>query len=388
MVNLQEEKDLKNTVKISGRRFEESPFLARYNSSKTVRGVYANRFFAVYNGEDFMSKYWLLRRKALIFDVPEKPIEITGPDAERFLEKILTRRVSGIREGRGFYALACTPKGGIFMDGVLFKLGHNKYWYVQADGPFETWLLAHCSGYDVEISDPNSRVLQIQGPLSIEIMKAASGGEIDESMSYYQSGYFNIGGQRLFVSRSGFTNELGFEIYCNGAATDHLGLWDHLMSHGEPFGMEFSSTRAMTIRRIEGGILGNTTDMDTNMTPYEAGLGSFVNLSKGDFVGRDALVKADKRPLLMGLTCAGATPNSSCDVIYGDRIVGTVTAGVPSPTLGLGIGYVKFKTPGDWAGKEMKLRFSDGKEYNCSIVGLPFFDKDHLIVRGIDRKIP
>ena len=160
------------------------------------------------------------------------------------------------------------------------------------------------------------------------------------------------------------------------------------MSHGEPFGMEFSSTRALTIRRIEGGILGNTTDMDTNMTPYEAGLGSFVNLSKGDFVGRDALVKADKRPLLMGLTCAGATPNSSCDVIYGDRIVGTVTAGVPSPTLGLGIGYVKFKTPGDWAGKEMKLRFSDGKEYNCSIVGLPFFDKDHLIVRGIDRKIP
>ena len=67
------------------------------------------------------------------------------------------------------------------------------------------------------------------------------------------------------------------------------------MSHGG-FGMEFSSTRAMTIRRIEGGILGNTTDMDTNMTPYEAGLGSFVNLSKGDFVGRDALVKADKRP--------------------------------------------------------------------------------------------
>ena len=87
MVNLQEEKDLKNNVKISGRRFEESPFLARYNSSKTVRGVYANRFFAVYNGEDFLSKYWLLRRKALIFDVPEKPIEITGPDAERFLEK-------------------------------------------------------------------------------------------------------------------------------------------------------------------------------------------------------------------------------------------------------------------------------------------------------------
>ena len=205
-------------------------------------------------------------------------------------------------------------------------------------------------------------------------------------MSYYQSGFFNIGGQRLFVSRSGFTNELGFEIYCNGAATDHLALWDHLMFHGEPFGMEFSSTRAMTIRRIEGGILGNTTDMDTSMTLC-IGLGSFVNLTKDDFVGRDALVKADKRRLLMGLTC-GRNSQFFLWVIYGDMILGTVTTGVPSPTLGLGIGYEKFKTPGDWAGKEMKLRFSDGKEYNCSIVGLPFFDKDHLIVRGIDRKIP
>ena len=87
MVNLQEEKDLKNTVKISGRRFEESPFLVRYNSSKTVRGVYANRFFAVYNGEDFLSKYWLLRRKALIFDVPEKPIEITGQTPSVFWKR-------------------------------------------------------------------------------------------------------------------------------------------------------------------------------------------------------------------------------------------------------------------------------------------------------------
>ena len=90
MVNLQEEKDLKNTVKISGRRFEDSPFLVRYNSSKTIRGVYANRFFAVYNGEDYLSKYWLLHRKALIFDA-EKPIEITGPDMT-FFGKILTRR--------------------------------------------------------------------------------------------------------------------------------------------------------------------------------------------------------------------------------------------------------------------------------------------------------
>ena len=274
------------------------------------------------------------------------------------------------------------------MDGVVFKLGQEKYWYVQADGDFETWLMAHSAGYDIQISDPNSRVLQIQGPLSIEVMKAATNGQVDESMAYYRSGFFDIGGQKLYVSRSGFTNELGFEIYCDGANTDHLALWDHLMFVGETFGMEFSSTRAMTIRRIEGGIFGNTTDIDTSLTPFEAGLGAFVNLSKGDFVGRDMLVAADKQTLLMGLTCAGARPASNSDVIDGRKVVGRITAGVPSPTLGTGIGFVKFNRPGEWVGKKLTLRLPDGSEHECAIVDLPFFDKEHLIVRGINRDIP
>ena len=112
MVNLQEEKDLDDNVAVSARRFEESPFIARYDTSKMVRGVYAGRFFAVYAGEDYLEKYWLLRRRALIFDVPEKPVEISGPDAVPFLERLLTRRVSTMTEGRGYYALACTPQGG------------------------------------------------------------------------------------------------------------------------------------------------------------------------------------------------------------------------------------------------------------------------------------
>ena len=88
MINLQEEKDLLNTVEISARRFEESPFIERHDTSKMIRGVYANRFQAVYIGEDPIQKYWTLRQKALIFDVPEKPIEIKGPDAVKFLDKV------------------------------------------------------------------------------------------------------------------------------------------------------------------------------------------------------------------------------------------------------------------------------------------------------------
>ena len=388
MSNLQEEKDLFNTVAISARRFEESPFIDRHDTSKMVRGVYAGRFFAVYAGEDYLQKYWLVRRKALIFDVPEKPMEIAGPDAVPFLEKVLTRRVSTMNEGRGYYALACTPQGGIFMDGVVFKLGEDRFWFVQADGPFEEWLLALSYGFDVTISDPSSRVLQIQGPASIAIMNAASGGTIDDTMRYFRSGYFDLGGQNLYVSRTGFTNELGFEIYSDGANTDHLALWDHLMAAGEPHGMEFSSTRALTIRRIEGGILGNRTDMDTSMTPFEAGLGALVDLEKGDFVGRDALVNADRQTLLLGLTCSGTTPSFGSQIIDNGAVVGHITAGVPSPTLGLGVGYARFAAPGDWVGREMELRLPDGSTHVSNIVNLPFFDKERKIVRGIDRTIP
>ena len=388
MGNLQEESDLNKTIKISARRFEESPYIERTNSPKMVRGVYAGRYFPISIGEDPIEKYWLLRQKALIFDVPEKPVEISGKDAIPFLEKILTRKISSIKEGRGYYSLACTPQGGIFMDGVIFKFNDNKFWYVQADGPFEDWLLAHSENFDVKISDPKSRVLQIQGPASIDIMKAASKGNINENMPYFRSGFFNLGGQKLYVSRTGFTNELGFEIYSDGFKTDHLALWDHLMDCGKPFGMEFSAARAMTLRRIEGGIFGNLTDIDSTINPFEAGLGFFVNMDKENFVGRDALMNKDKRTCLFGLKCETETPVSKSKVIDGDKVVGHITAGVHSPTLDIGIGYVRFYEPKDWPGRQLFLKLPNGDTHKADIVTLPFFDPEKKIVKGIDRTIP
>ncbi|MDE2789813.1 MAG: aminomethyltransferase family protein [Paracoccaceae bacterium] len=387
MANLQEESDLQDTVAVSARRFEDSPYLARTRSERMVRGVYAGRFFPIFMGEDPIEKYWCLRQRALIFDVPEKPVEISGPDAGHFLEKVLTRSVVTMVRGRGYYALACTPQGGIFMDGIVFRHAEDRFWFVQADGPFETWLLAHSGGFDVTISDPNSRVLQIQGPASLDIMREASGGAIDEKMKYFHSGYFDLGGQQHFVSRTGFTNELGFEIYSNHD-TDHIALWDHLTGCGEPHGMEFSSTRALTIRRIEAGILGNLTDMTPDMTPFEAGLAPFVNMDKGDFIGRDALIGRDRRSRLFGMTCTTATPAGGSVVMDGDARVGRITAGVPSPTLGLGIGYVVFDSAGEWVGRTLRLKLPDGSEHDAEVVCLPFFDREKKIVRGVDRTIP
>ena len=387
-MNIQENLDINDTVRVSSRAFEPSPYLERYDTPDMIRGIYAGRFFTIYNGEDPVQKYWTLRRKALIYDVPEKPVEISGPDVVPFLEKVFARTISMLQQGRGRYAIACTPQGGVFMDGVLFKLADDRYWYVQADGAMETWFVAHSGGYDVRISDPNSRVIQIQGPASIDIMKAASAGRITEDMRYFHAGFFDLGGQQLYVSRTGFTNELGFEVYCQGGATDHLALWDHLMASGEPFGMEFSSTRSLTIRRIEAGILGNMTDMDMSMTPFAAGLEPFIDMDKEDFIGRNALVNADRRTRLYGIKCAAAIPGRGSALLVDDEVVGQLTAGVESPTLGCGIGYVVFNEPGEWGGRSLSVKLPDGNVHPCEVVNLPFFDPEKLIVRGLDRTIP
>lgn len=124
--------------------------------------------------------------------MPERPVQIEGPDVVPFMERVFARRISNLPVGRGRYAIACTPKGGVFIDGVLLNFSKNRYWHVQPDGGLEAWLLALSEGFDVMISDPHSRVLQIQGPASLAIMNVASAAAIDERMGYFHSGFFDL----------------------------------------------------------------------------------------------------------------------------------------------------------------------------------------------------
>ena len=380
--------DARHTVKVSARRFEPSPFEKCWLNENTVMGVYAGRYYSVFNGENTKETYWALRRKAALYDVPERPVEISGPDAVAFMEHLFACKVVNLKEGRGRYAIACTPNGGIFMDGILFKLAENRFWYVQPDGALETWLIAHSEGFDVKISDPHSRVLQIQGPKSFDIMKEASGGKIDENMKYFHSGFFQIGGQEVYVSRTGWTGELGFEIYTQGETTDCPRLWDHMMEVGAEHGMVFSSISSMEIRRIEAGILDNGTDFDMTMTPFEAGLGKFVDFGKENFIGRNALLNAKQGSLIFGVKCVDATPLYHGEILDGSKLVAKVTAGAWSPYLNVGVGYARFSEVGDWAGKSLEMKTANGKLVPCEIVELPFYDAEKLIPRGLDKTIP
>ncbi len=379
--------DKADTVGISARRFQQSPYYEFYANPKTVLGVAAGRYYPASNGEDPVDSYWCLRRRAVVFDVPEKPWQIEGPDAVSFLERIFARRIGNLAEGRGRYAIACTPDGGRFMDGILFKLAENCYWYVQSDGALKEWLIANSDGFDVRISDPNSRVLQIQGPNSMKILSDATNQAIDENMKYFDSGYYDVGGQEVYVSRTGWTGELGYEIYSQGTITDHKSLWNHVIDAGTPHGMVFGSLAAMSIRRIEAGILDNLSDFNTSMTPFGAGLGAFIELDKEGFIGRSALLEADRKPLLYGVKCPSVAPWDHAEIMDGSISVGRVTAGAWSPFLGSGIGYVRFKRPGEWVGQSLSMKTQCGELVACEIVALPFYDSSKHIPRGVEISI-
>ena len=373
-------------VRLSAKRFEQSPYSARYVTEETLFGLYANRFYPLSVGGDAVEDYWRLRRDVILYDVPEKPLDIKGPDAAALVERVFSRKVRRLKTWRARYAIACTPQGKILMDGVLIRLAKDHFWYVKANGEFESWLLAYSDGLDVTVSDPHSWVLQIQGPKSLDVLNAATNGQVPDSFGYFHAGRFNFAGQELLVTRTGWTGEMGFEVYSN-STTDHLALWDHLMASGKAHNIAFGSLESMGIRRIEAGILDYGTDIDLQMTPFEAGLGAFVDFSKPNFVGRSALREADKRSLLFGLTSATGVPSAGLDVLDGDNVIGTITAGGWSPTLEKGIGYVRFHAPArhhdSWLGQMLTLRDGEGKHHAGDVVSLPFYDAEKRIPRGL-----
>lgn len=361
-----------------------SPFHYCYANKKTIFRLAAGRFYAHHNGENVTSSYWALRKHAAFFDVPERPVEIVGIDAVSFVEHIVARKIADMKIGRGRYVILCTHQGGIFMDGILFRLAKNKFWLVHPDADLDTWLLANKNGFDVTFTDPKSRVLQLQGPKSFQIMNDVTNGVLDEAFGYFHFGLFKVDGQEIYVSRTGWTGELGYEIYTLGEQTDCERLWHHVMSKGKYHGMVFSSMLAMNIRRIEAGILDSGSDFNCLMTPSEVGLERFVDLRKKDFIGRKALEITNPGNRLFGLSCAGFSPNANDLVLSDEAVVGKVTTGAFSPYLKLGIGYVRFEKPSDWADKTLTLKSHRSGAVPCKIVDLPFYDQEKLLPRQIN----
>ena len=350
--------------------------------------VYNRRHMAVlFDDQTVEDGYWLLRQKAALLNTGELPVQFKGPDAESLLDRLFTKDIGKLRVDRCGYGLACYEDGGLIVDGVLLRLQQDLFWYVQADGDFYSWARAHGSGMNVEISDPDVFVSQIQGPNALRILDAASKEGLPEPFGYFGLARVDFGGQEVVVTRTGYTNELGWEFYTE-PHHDPDALWNHLRAAGEPHGLEIFGLDSMNIRRIEAGILNAGSDFDHTMNPYEAGLGQFIDEDKGDFIGKAGLRNAPRGVRLWGLKCGGGEPRISGEIAHDGQRVGVVTAGAMSPFLKCGIGFGRFDTPEFKPGMEVTVGCRDGDMRPAEIVEVPMYDRACEIPRGKLVDIP
>jgi aminomethyltransferase len=360
----------------------EAPLGPRYT-------VYNRRHMAVcFDSLPTDEGYWLLRTKAAVLNTGEWPVQFKGPDAERLLNTLFTKDITKLRPGRCGYGIACFEDGGLIVDGVLLRLEPDLFWYAQADGDFVNWARAHAKGLDVEISDPRVYVSQVQGPKALDILRAASDhGQLPDPFGYFGIARVPMGGQEVVITRTGYTNELGWEFYTE-PHHDPDALWAHLSRAGEAHGMTIFGLDSMHIRRIEAGILNAGSDFDETMTPFEAGFERFVDMDKDDFLGKAALETAPRGVRLIGLKCPDAEPLIGAEVRIGGQPAGVVTAGAISPYLQSGIGIARMDAADPAAGTAVEIGCIDGKLHPGALCAMPFYDAACEIPRGKLVDIP
>jgi aminomethyltransferase len=331
--------------------------------------------------------YWKVRTEVIFRHTGELPIEISGPDAERLLGRVFTRDVSRVRVGRCSYQFACYHDGGMITDGVLLRLGAERFWMAQADGDLFSWYRAHAAGLDVKIHNPNVWVSQIQGPRALDVLAAVLDGPMPDPFRYFDCAEVSIAGQPCVISRSGFTNELGWEVYLL-PESDIPAIGDQILKTGERFGMILTGTPVFRARRIEAGLLNAGSDFGVDTTPFDVGLGHMVEFDHRDFIGRAALEKADRACRTWGMKVSGGVALLGRTVTVGAEVVGRVCSSGFSPFQGCGVCIVRMDDPVHGPGSRVEVEAIDGSKLPAELCALPMYDEDRLIPRGKRVDIP
>ena len=323
-----------------GTQIRKSPYF-----DATVR--WGAKGFSVYNHmyipRDFgdpEQNFWNLVNDAILCDVAvERQVEITGPDAAKFTQMLTPRDLSKMAVGQCKYILITNADGGILNDPILLRLAENHFWISLADSDILLWAqgVAVNSGLDVTICEPDVSPLQLQGPKSGLIMQELFGEDIMD-LKYYWLREVDLDGIPLIVSRTGWSSELGYELYLrDGSRGDEL--WEKIMVAGMDHDLKPGHTSS--IRRIEGGMLSYHADADINTNPYELGFDRLVNLDmEADFIGKAALKRIKEEGISrkqVGLIIDGEPlkgPNTTFWGINKDgETIGKVTSAVYSPRL-------------------------------------------------------
>lgn len=363
-----------------GTQIRKSPFF-----DSTVR--WGAKGFSTYNHmyipRDFgdpEENFWNLINDAILCDVAvERQVQIKGPDAGKFVQLMVPRDLSEMSVGQCKYVILTNQHGGILNDPVLLKIDEDCFWFSLADSDVLFWAqgLAVNSNLDVDISEPDVSPLQLQGPKSREIMIELFGNDISE-LKYYWFRPFDLDGIKLIVSRTGWSSELGYEIFLLNSK-DGNRLYEKIMKIGLNFGLKPGHTS--TIRRIEGAMLSYHADMDINTNPYELGLDKFIDIDKDfDFVGKNALKEIRKNGVhrkQIGLDIKAEPmvgPNTRFwDIKVDNQIVGHVTSAVYSPRLKKNIALAMILKDHSVIGNDVEV-ISDDEIMSAKIIEKPFFD--------------
>ncbi|MGH9303924.1 MAG: glycine cleavage T C-terminal barrel domain-containing protein [Acidimicrobiales bacterium] len=370
-------------------RIRKSPYFYASREHGVKRySVYNHTYHPRHYG-DPVKEYWSLLEGVTLWDVGvERQIEISGPDAFTFTNMMTPRDLTKCAVRQAKYVFITLPDGGIVNDPVLLRLDENRFWLSLADSDVGLWAqgLAYHSGLDVTIREIDVAPVQVQGPRSKDVMVGLFGERILDIPYYHVSDELDLAGMRVRVSRTGYTSELGYEIYLHDATRNGTKLWNTVLEAGRPHGLEVIGP--CHIRRIEGGILAFGSDIWYDTNPFEVDMGYswMVDLGQqADFVGKEALqrVKAEgPGRKLVGVEIEGPSLGSYIDnemvdvfpVFQGNERVGAVTSACYSPRLEKNIGYAMLPIGlAEPLGKEVEVETPTGRHRGVT-VRKPFVD--------------
>ena len=377
----------------------ETAFHPRFSALTRNYTDYRGYWLPKFSNAGPVAEYWACRERAVIMDLsPLRKFEVTGPDAESLLQYTLTRNVRKLTTGQVVYTAMCYEHGGILDDGTLFRLGENNFRWIGGDDYGGIWLreLAGKLGLKAWVRSSTDQLhnVAVQGPKSRDILREViwappTQPALDE-LGWFRFTIGRIGGfdgVPVVVSRTGYTGELGYEVFCH--PKDALMVFDAIWQAGQPHGLMPFGLQALDMVRIEAGLVFAGYEFCDQTDPFEAGIGFTVPL-KGkneDFIGREALLRRSEHPQrkLVGLEMDGdeAVGHSDC-VHIGRAQVGVVTSATRSPILQKTIALARLDVAHCELGTEVEVGKLDGhqKRLPARIVRFPHYDPDKTRVRS------
>jgi len=353
-----------------------------------------------YNNKGAVEEYWACRERAIVMDLSAlRKFEITGPDAETLMQTAMTRNIRKLAVGQVVYSAMCYETGGMIDDGTVFRMSQDNFRWIGGDDYGGIWLrqLAEKLGLKAWVKSSTDQLhnLSVQGPKSREILKQViwtppAQANMDE-LEWFRFSVGRIGdhnGPPIVVSRTGYTGELGYEVFCHPKHA--VQVWDAIWEAGQPHGMEPLGLAALDMLRIEAGLIFAGYEFSDQTDPFEAGIAFTVPLKgkEDDFVGKAALVKRKESPqrVLVGLELEGNEAAAHGDCVHVGRAqVGVVTSGTRSPLSGKSIALCRMDLLYAKPGTAVEVGKIDGhqKRIPAQVVRFPFYDPDKLKPRGL-----